>query len=153
MARTVHTTASERENMKGMIVGAGGTPEQAEALSAAVEAIAMLDVDLREWKGAVHNTLVVAHRDPAVKQARNDRGLAIAKDAKARGHYVVIAMNVKAGLGGATAEVLEVTDKGDIIVKSWMRDGRVRLAGSQIGILGPPIAGRTDAGLSVDAGV
>jgi len=149
MGRTTHTTDSERQNVLSMVTAAGGSPEQAEALSAAVEGLGLLDLDLRELKAAVHNTLVVAHRDPKVKAARNERGLAIAREALERGHYVVIGMTVKSGLGGATAEVLEINGP-TIVVKSWAREGRVALSGSQIGLLGPAIAGRTDAGLAAE---
>lgn len=123
MARTTHTTATERENVRSMITMAGGTAEQADALSAAVEALAGLDLELAELKGAVHNTLVVANRNPEVKQAQEARGLEVARNALKNDLNVQISGRVSPKrYAYMIGKVTAITPAGKVTVVGW--DGR-----------------------------
>lgn len=90
-----HSTQTERDSMRAMILAGGGTAEQADALSTAVEGLAGLDLDLRDLKGAVHNTFVIAGRDPRVKAAKAERSLALAREAMESGRKIIISPNVR----------------------------------------------------------
>lgn len=123
MARSTRTVQSERDFVRNALRGV--TPAKVDALLSAWEDVIgePVDLDLRDVLNVgLHNLAVIAHRDPAYKARRAERGLATARAAKESGAKVQISPNVSPRSLAYMIGSVESIDGQSVTVKGW--DGK-----------------------------